>query len=157
MGRSRRKTPALEREPMPAAPGRSASFVFYQGPGGGPSDRCHNPTAEQIVRILRELDQSWNSNIGQCWMAWHTDRRAVRLNGPPADEKSSLVFLKNRRRGWYFEYSDDSVPDINWQVPFDEARQRGRRIGHFGCEWIYLLPGCFVPVELAERIVLDFL
>jgi hypothetical protein len=67
------------------------------------------------------------------------------------------VFLRNTRRGGYFENADRSLPEMTWLVPFDEARQRGRRIGHFGCDWIYLLPGCFVPLPLAERLVLDFL
>jgi hypothetical protein len=120
-------------------------------------DRIHNPSAEQLLRTLRGLDESWNTNIGQAWMAWHTDRRAVRLNGPPTIAKSKLVFLRNTRRGWYFEYSDKTVLEMNWQVPFDETRQRGRRVGHFGCDWIYLLPGCFVPLKLVEQIVLDYL
>jgi hypothetical protein len=155
----------LSRKPKPAARlsatprPRARHFVFYEGPACGLLERCHNPTAEQLLETLRRLDESWDTNIGQAWMAWHGDRRAVRLGAPPASWRwtSTLVFHRNSRRGWYFEYADRSLPEMTWLVPFDEARQRGRRIGHFACDWVYLLPGCFVPLESAERIVLDFL
>jgi hypothetical protein len=135
------------------------SFVYYEGPSGRHEDRLHNPTADQLLEAVRQEEESWDTNISGGWMAWHTDARAVRHGLQPASLaiQRMLVFLKNAHRGWYFEYSDKSETDQGQLVPFDVVRQRGRRIGHFYCDWVYLLPGCFVPFAVAEQVMRDFL
>jgi hypothetical protein len=126
--------------------------VWYEGPSG--DEFIPNPTAEQMREVLgREYESYWGPYSPVGLLVWHRhplQEHPTRDGLGTATQLHQLLFVVHPDRGFYFEYDD--------LVPYDPLADRGEWVEHWACgELMFFRAACFVPREVAERIVAEFL
>ena len=126
--------------------------VWYEGPSG--KEFVPNPTAEQMREVLRrDYDSYWGPYSPVGLLVWYRNlpqEVPTRDDLGTATQLSQLLFVAHPDRGWYFEFGD-------W-VPYDADADREEWIEHWACgEPMFFRAACFVSLEIADRIVTEFL
>ena len=126
--------------------------IWYEGPSG--DEFIPDPTAEQMREVLgRDYDSYWGPYSPVGLLTWHRhppQEVPTRVGLGTATQLHQLLFVMHPEWGVYFEYDD--------QVPHDPSADRGEWVEHWACgEPMFFRAACFIPRELAERIVVDFL
>jgi hypothetical protein len=130
--------------------------IWFHEPTGG---EFPNPTAEQIREALRRGEDYWGGYSCLGWLEWHrhTPQQAPCQVAPsPATRQAQLLFIANPEHGWYFEY--DEYREGRNLVPHDATKAQDRWVRQYAHgEPMYFLLACFVPQEVGEQVVMDFL
>jgi hypothetical protein len=134
--------------------------VWYAGPSGG--EDVPNPSAEWMREVMRrDYDEHWGPYSPVGVLARHEHRAQKKLTRTglgTQTQQSQLLFVRDPKRGWYFEYSTSNQPKDRWLVPLDPDGDREKWVKHWAYgEQLYFLAACFVPPEVAEQIVTDYL
>jgi hypothetical protein len=122
-----------------------AAFTYFQ-----PSnERVEGPTADQVVASMRG-DVGFRgpySPVGQ--LHWDGPGRCM------------LYFVRHPRRGWYIEHNagfEDSQGPRRHLVAVDPSAARDAWVEQWAeGETSYFLAACFLPQEVAEQVVREFM
>lgn len=127
--------------------------LVFTGPEA--CETLFDPTPEQMAAILRRGPAYWGWNSGDALLQWCLDDRASGLGweGLPADERPQLSVLYNEVHGFHLAYSG---PD-QFLVPFDPTAPNLRVLHFVGGNRAFFPQASFVHLEVAVRIVCDFL
>jgi hypothetical protein len=132
--------------------------VWYTEPSG---NNLPDPTAEQMIGFMRQEYDLWgpSSPVGVLCRHKHpSKRRSSAVSTGTATQRQKLLFVRHPKRGWYFEYSTDNLPEQRWLVPLTPDANLTRYTKHWAYgNPVHLLVGCFVPQAIAERVVSDYL
>jgi hypothetical protein len=131
--------------------------LWYTEPSG---NEIANPSAGQMIAFMRqEYEENWGpySPVGVLEWHEHPDQPVPTRVGLEADsETSQLILIRHPERGWFFEFSG-KTPD-RWLVSLAAGGDRRKWVKHWACgEKTCFLAACFIPQDLGERVVLDFL
>jgi hypothetical protein len=132
--------------------------LWYAGPSGG--EDVPNPAAAWMHEVMRRGEDYWGpfSSVGVlCWHEHPPQRKLTRGGLGTATEVSQILFIRHAKRGWFFEFSADREQH-RWLVPAPREGEPEKWVRQWAYgEQLCFLAGCFVPQEVAERIVEDFL
>jgi hypothetical protein len=116
-----------------------------------------DPTAAQMVALLRRRAKYWGKDSGDASLHWSRPKKDASggtsyeiLNSRP-----SLSILYHQRLGFHFALSTGRGD--KYLVPFNPDAPDRRVLHYLGGNQAFFPAATFVPLKVAEQIVIDFI